>query len=232
MAATRLLALVALVALTSGCGTPASFTYDRAASDPLPERVALPRPVRLGVMPYRGSYQPRHQAVLEAFRRDPGFELVQAEFVPEAGIRVDYMLELSYGCEVKPKPYNFFICFPGFVLFAPSWAGLRWDYRLPAHVELRRYPNGSEVAKLAHRQVFHARYTPTGAAVGSYIGFAGLIFFPAVASPFITGIATAMGDWTSDDLERAFVRSGERDVFARHVVTVVAAEIERDLREP
>ena len=71
----------------------------------------------------------------------------------------DYVLSIEVERHARPSSRNFFICWPGFIIFAPAWHGLRWPYSLDTRVAIDRH-DGGRVADYGLEARWTARYTP------------------------------------------------------------------------
>lgn len=226
-----LAAVGVLLALASGCASPITFSPE--GSSPAVVRPALPVPVRLGVVSDSFSeadrYASLHRMVMTALGHDLNFAEVREV---EPGARphdLDYVVELAYEVETDARWYNALIAFPGFLAFAPHWAGLQWDFDVTTTGHLRRVRTGLEAAPFVRRDEHLLRYTSAGYGVAIGMGWAGLIFPPALASPIATGIVAACSDQQGYRYRALFERSQAGWAWAQRVGHLIAEQIERDL---
>ncbi len=228
MSRLALLLLVALVSLGApGCASPVRF--DAEDSTPLVERPALPVPVRLGIVRYEGRHQVLHDMVRTALSHDLNFTHIRDVAPGERPVDVDYVVDLSYEAEPNARWYNSLIAFPGFLVFAQHWAGLRWDLGITTRGRLLRARTGTEASDFVRRDDHHLAYTSPGYAISIGMGWFGLLFPPAAVSPLVSGIVAATVDGQALKYLRLFHRSHAGWNWARRVAYLIADRIERDL---
>ncbi len=240
----RRLAL-ALAALTlagaGGCTLPPRIEYvgheGGARADDAP--FDWPRPVRVGVVGGNfGRNLVLRDRVVEALGE--GVDQVVHAYRPgRSAERVDYVVDLDVDVRGEGHATNFLACFPGFVIFMPTWYQLRYDYVVTTHVRLwpgRTDGDAAAARTPAPRRLtlidrFQARYTPPGYAVGSYVGWGALFFPPLLISPLVTGVVAAVDEW--DPFHFAHLLSHDSHAgyrFANRVARAVRGMIDEELR--
>ncbi|MGE0708786.1 MAG: hypothetical protein AB7N76_21510 [Planctomycetota bacterium] len=226
---TRHACLLALVVSLAGCATGQNgVTWEAGESSPEVPAVRLPLPIRLGVRLNASEQSGLHQVVLQALRRSGNFELVQQTFRSTQEERLDYAVELDYEVVAGAKPYNFLICFPGFAVLAPAWAQLRWDLEVTTRVRVLP-PRAAPLPTLVRRDAFELAFTDAGYSIACNVGFVGLVFAPAVASPLVTGVIAAVhGDQALDYRPRLYA-SAAGQAWGDRVARLIAARVEADL---
>jgi hypothetical protein len=184
--------------------------------------------VRLGLVRELGRHDALQARLVSALGE--GVDHLDPDWRPTSGARVDYVLDIDIDVEGSGRASNFLACFPGFVVFAPSWYQLRWDYDVVTHVRVRRGGSHALVKDLAILDQFVARFTPPGVLVGSYIGFGGLLVAPLLAAPLVTGIVVALDDWDPHAFSRLLARDDRAGwQWAQHVAAEVRRAIDADL---
>jgi hypothetical protein len=227
--------LIALVIVsantTAGCALPPRI--DIVSQDGRPpieiEPFDWPRPVRVGVLAERSRYQPLHDRVVHELA--DGIDRLVRNHRPSAADRVDYLLAIDMEIKGRGRASNFLAVFPGFIVFAPTWYQMRWDYDVETTVRILRGIDHSRVKELVLRDQFAARYTPAGITVGSYIGFGGVLFPPLVLSPLVTGIVAAADDWDPRRFARVLAQDdGAGAIYSARIAYAVREAIDADLR--
>ena len=88
-----------------------------------------------------------------------GAELIKAlrPTLPNTDITYQYspesfsQTELDYALETSTRKRNLFTCFPGFLIFAQHWYGLRWGFDVTTRARLVRVRPGTEVGRFTRR---------------------------------------------------------------------------------
>jgi hypothetical protein len=223
------LPLALLVILATGCNTGhRGVSWDEDDSSPEVAQVRLPLPVRLGVRTHFDQHSGLHRVVLDALRRSPNFEVIQQAFRKGRKGRLDYVVELSYKVETGAKLYNFLTCFPGFVVLAPWWAQLRWDFDITTRIRLVR-PGDSPVADLSRRDAFDLAFTDSTYSLACNIGFVGILFWPAASSPLGTGVVSAFYNGQPWAYRVRLYRSLAAQVWGDRLSNTIASRVEADL---
>jgi hypothetical protein len=153
--------VVASVLASAGCTHPIEFSRDEPRE--APEPVPLARRLDVAI-----SSSEMNARLARAFRR----ELRGTDDVTVASGTRRALDELALRVKTRATPCwaNMPICWPGFVIFAPAWSGLRWHYTATALVAVMR-PDGTKVADVWQRDAFTVRYTSNGPGVGAGLGW-------------------------------------------------------------
>jgi hypothetical protein len=86
-------------------------------------------PITIGVLPYGGPADDRYWygLLVNRIRMDPGFREVRTDYVvanePEGRPRPDLLLSIAPRAKYRSSWKNFFINWPGFIVFTPAWNG-------------------------------------------------------------------------------------------------------------
>lgn len=227
----RSLHLVLLLCLLAAPGCAVGHNgviWEAEDSTPAARPVELPLPVRLGVRLNSSGASGLHVVLVEQLRRSSNFEVVRQTAIAEQEGRLDYVVELDYEVEAGAKLMNFVTCFPGFVVLAPWWGKLRWDYDVTTRIRLLR-PRSAAVAELERFDAFELAYTDAGYSIGCNLGFLGLVFLPATASPLVVGCITAVYDGQALGYRGRVNRSHAMAAWGQRIGHAIAAEVERDL---
>jgi hypothetical protein len=224
----------ALVITTSTSGCALAPRIELVSQDGHPpvarEPFDWPRPIRVGVLPDSTRYEPLHDRVVRTLA--DGIDRVVRDHRPSAASeRVDYVLAVDIDVDGDGRVSNFLAVFPGFLVFAPSWYQLRWDYQVETTVRILRGHDHVVVRELNLRDRFVCRYSPVGMAVGAYIGWGAILFPPLVISPLVTGIVAASDDWDPRRFARLLAQDSEAGhVYAGRIAHAVREAIDADLR--
>lgn len=217
------------VVASTGCATGhKGVLWEAEESSADVERVDLPLPVRLGVRLYPGEHSGFHQLVLQALERDPNFELVQQTYRESQEGDLDYSVELNYEVDASARLVNFVTCFPGFLIMAPWWAGLRWELEVDASARLLR-PGDVPIDVLERSDTFTLTYTESTYSIACNVGFAGIVFWPAAGAPLVVGCITAFHYGQAYAYRTRFFSSRGGRAWAQRVADTLAARIDRDL---
>lgn len=239
------LALAALgLAGAGGCTLPPRIegvSHEGGRLDDADAPFDWPRPVRVGVV--GSSFDPNLvlrervvEALAEGVDRVVRCDLNRSDVRPE---RVDFVADIDVDVRGSGDATNFLVCFPGFVIFMPSWHPLRYEFEVTTRLRLRpgladhrsaaARPSASRTLTLTDR--FRVRYTPSGYAVGSYLGWGALFFPPLLISPLVTGVVAATDEW--DPVHFAHLLAHDPDWghhYARRVANTIRGMIDEELR--
>lgn len=86
-------------------------------------------PITVGVLPYGGPADDHywHELVVTRMRMDPGFREVRSDYVVADDAsdrrRPDLLVSIDTYVRYKSSIANFFINWPGFLIFTPAWHG-------------------------------------------------------------------------------------------------------------
>ena len=117
---------------------------------------APPRPLVVGLVSQGGA--PYSEQYVDAIAR--GLQLqasVERVVYPYAkGSSVDVIANVDVNPEYKGAGTNFFVNFPGWLVFAPAWNGYKYQANPRTRVELTT-PDGSSIGEISweHNYVFH-----------------------------------------------------------------------------
>ena len=131
------LIILCLCVILSGCTYPIKISNLDDFS-PVPQR--LDKRVKIGILSYNGPKENRmyFNMVVDALRRHFSVEAKQdirigesrGSFVP------DYYISILPKASYEGDRNNFFTAFPGFLIFAPSWAGFKYSAKIHTTVEI------------------------------------------------------------------------------------------------
>jgi hypothetical protein len=207
------LALAAL--LLAGCTHAAEFAHEAPRDDaiaPLPSR----SDVRIAVANAPGT-DTRLERRVESALYFQGAGLV----LPEGtGIPVEYRVELHVRHRAMTEGTNLFICWPGFLAFAPAWHGLEWPYRVNTRVDLDR-ADGTHVTTIERSDLYEVLYTSE--AYGSGAGFGWVL---ASVPALVTGGVAALAA-PEHQLDEKFHRLASVG-WARQIAALILQAIARD----
>ncbi len=212
----RTATLAALV--LTGCTHAPRFERENspAAIGPGPE-IRPPASVALVVS---RSMSPRFRRELEH-----ALALEGSLAVVSTGSDPDYVLRIDVERRARPSARNFFICWPGFIVFAPAWHGLRWPYSLDTRIAIDRH-DGGLVADYGLEGRWTAHYTPRRYGLAAGLGWCFVVYtVPALQA----GIASSVQRPDTQELDAAFVRE-EGELWADEVIATIVARIARDRR--
>jgi hypothetical protein len=133
----------------------------------------------------------------------------------------DYVVSVVAVPRARASGTNFFIAWPGFIIFAPAWHGLDWPYTVRTHVVLDR-SDGTRAGEWWLKDEWTAHWTSNAYGVGAGFGW---IFYSAPA--FVTGIVAATKSPDSVELGDEFaLREGE--AWAENVAGTILDAIDAD----
>lgn len=226
--ATALLALV-VGALASGCAAPRIERTDLPTGGYVAlEKADWPRPTRLGVLSGSPYFAELDRAVVKRVANGVD-HVVPGRGGTGYGPTVDHVLALEWQIEGDTSVANFFICFPGFVLFMPTWIPLRWEYEVVVVSRLLRPDDLSVIDERRRTAHFRCRYTPGGYNVACAMGWAGLLVPPAVIAPFVAGLVGVASPWDEHRFARALARDDAMSELAHEVAADVLSLVDEDL---
>ena len=207
-----------LVSLVAGCTHAAHFEREgsRAAIGPGPE-IRPPAAIALLVST---SLDIRFRRELEHSAEIDG-SLVVVKTPAEA----DYVLRMDLAREATASPFNFLICWPGFLVFAPAWHGLDWPYSLRSRIAIERY-DGGRVDDYGLEARWTAHHTPPR--YGMPAGFAWCLLVYTVPA-LQAGIASSVQQPDTHELDRTFAKQ-EGELWADEVISTIVTRIARDRR--
>lgn len=104
--------------------------------------------------------------------------------------------------KAEPSGWNFLRVLPGFLVFAPSWSPLCWDYEVTtvATIIFPGAGRGSETVTRTDR--YEVRQLTPGYALGSYLAWIAGGNIPGLITTVVTAVASVM-DTLSTDAELA-----------------------------
>jgi hypothetical protein len=120
------LTLIALLA--AGCTHALKITKAPVATGPVP---ALSRPVNLGFTPV-GNDQLLNAAI-KAIKQSSAIVDAKEDYKPGGTFKADYVCQLSMDTKFKAAGQNFFITFPGFIVFTHAILGYKYTALLTTH---------------------------------------------------------------------------------------------------
>ncbi len=148
-------AVAAALSLCLGLGCTHTLTIKKYPGMPSVD-AAPPRPLVIGLVNQGGA--PYSEQYVEAIAR--GLQLqasVERVVYPYArGSSVDVIANVDVNPEYKGAGTNFFVNFPGWLVFAPAWNGYKYQANPRTRVELTT-PDGSSIGEISweHNYVFH-----------------------------------------------------------------------------
>ncbi len=137
----------------------------------------------------------------------------------------DYAIRVSVSRGGGPKIESFFIAWPGFIVFAPAWHGLMWDYEVLTKVAITD-AEGRVVRELAIADPYEVRHTHIGYGIGCGFGWFLLYTTPAL----VTGIVAATASPELDYLDRRFTELEGRRYGDRIAAEILAAVTDAELK--
>ncbi|MEZ0230887.1 MAG: hypothetical protein ACAI25_19875 [Planctomycetota bacterium] len=154
--------LVAVVAMVSVGGCSASFEHRTKEH----ESPVLARKVRVGIHYSIYIAESFRAAGARAFAGDKSIEAMNAEKVSGP---FDEEIRIDTHREVRKRPENFFISWPGFLIFAPCWFEFRWKYVLRTRISVRQTDGEPIVVEAVDK--YSCAYTPVLDGVQAELGF-------------------------------------------------------------
>jgi len=116
----KILTTLLVISLTLGCTYALKVTNE---GDFEPETTTLMQQVKLGVLPTKDDLL---SSVINKLQMDPNIAEIKINYKPGSGVEVDYAQKLERKAKYRADGQNFFITFPGFILFAHAWAGYKY----------------------------------------------------------------------------------------------------------
>lgn len=113
------------------------------------------RPRRVAVLPYRGEkkHRPYFETVVSGLERHPSIESIRTNWsAPENGAgdseyEPDCVVEIRPSAEYSGSGKNFFITFPGFLVFAHAWNGFIYHNEITTQLKFHSPRDGSELRR-------------------------------------------------------------------------------------
>ena len=148
-------AVTAALSLCLGLGCTHTLTIKKYPGMPSVD-AAPPRPLVIGLVNQGGSpYSELYVgAIAKGLQLQAGVERVVYPYV--RGSSVDVIASVDLNPEYQGAGTNFFVNFPGFLVFAPAWNGSKYQSNPRTRVELATR-DGSFIGEISweHNYVFH-----------------------------------------------------------------------------
>jgi hypothetical protein len=222
------LALCLALATCACAATPATFERLSEESDPVCEAVTLDERPRLGVVVHTRTLLNLRRRVIASLASTDNFAVV-LEVTPGAPLEeVDLVVHVRPRMEGEGKGYNFFTCFPGFLVFAHIWGELRWDLDLHTTIETK-FVDSKHSERVERHDRYHLAYTPAGYMMLCNTGWGWPLFTGLAAVPLGTGIAAIFDGPTIAQLDAPFSTGAVGVHYARSVANRVCVQA-RDLQ--
>ena len=148
-------AVTAALSLCLGLGCTHTLAINKYPGMPF-VGAAPPRPLVIGLVsqggaPYSELYV---EAIAKGLQLQAAVERVVYPYV--RGSSVDVIANVDVTPEYQGAGMNFFVNFPGFLVFAPAWNGYKYQANPRTRVELVT-PDGSSIGEISweHNYVFH-----------------------------------------------------------------------------
>lgn len=177
---------------------------------------------RVGVVPYRGPREALFffNALVERLALSPAIEELRTDYVEEPGAAFlpDVVLQIDHRIDYRSSASNFFVNWPGFLIFLPGWIGYGYDADIATTVSIRD-ARGTLVAEEAIPVAYHMRHADMDRTV-----WAGFGWFP----PLWTATALGGGIYdavTFDDDVIGGFQAAVSDNYAQYVANRILDRI-------
>jgi hypothetical protein len=173
----RLLILPLATAMLSGCTHP--LRVNNLNNYQNPSVIALQERLRLGIRPTAPDLQ-GHRLIHQVSRDLLKYNAESSTAVDEDNTYIDVIADISIVPEYKGSGWNFWVDFPGFLIWAPAWHGYNYHAGYDIDVRLNDAKTGQLINTIfvpVRLDVKHAdisRTWTTGAAIPT-LGLAPLI---------------------------------------------------------
>lgn len=137
----RLLSLLAAVALLTGCTHP--LTVHNLNNYKNPSVIALQERLRLGIRPTAPDLQ-GHRLIHQISRDLLKYNAESSTAVDDDNTYIDVIADISIVPEYKGSGWNFWVDFPGFLIWTPAWHG--YNYKANYDIDVRL--NDAKTGKL------------------------------------------------------------------------------------
>jgi hypothetical protein len=148
----KILAVLLVVSLTLGCTYALKVTNE---GDFEPDTTTLMQQVKLGVLPTKDDLL---SSVVNKLQMDPNISEVKVNYKPGSSVEVDYAQKLERKAKYRADGQNFFITFPGFILFVHAWAGYKYYVDIATKSSLLD-KDGKILKNSTFKTTYEIRYT-------------------------------------------------------------------------
>ena len=135
----RILILLAAAALLAGCTHP--LTVKNLSTYKNPSVIALQERLRLGIRPTAPDLQ-GHRLIHQISRDLLKYNAESSTAVDDDNTYIDVIVDIALVPQYRGSGWNFWVDFPGFLIWAPAWHGYNYEANYDIDVRLNDAKTG------------------------------------------------------------------------------------------
>lgn len=208
---------ILMAVLLGGCTYALRVTHEPGLE---PQKVILMKQVKIGVLKTDDYLL---QGGVEKLRRNSDISEIKTNYQAESNLQIDYIYKLQRKVRYRSSGENFFITFPGFLVFAPAVFGYKYYIDI-ATVATLMDKDGEVLSTSVIKTPYEIRYTSyeRGSAV-TMIGW----LVPLIISPLniITGMVySSTCDLRARDEFYDAIKDSYSSTIASHLLRQIQQE--------